>query len=307
LARVLGVLGNCRRDGYTVKVLKAALDGARSVQGVETELVHLLDYTFGPCTSCYHCIRTAEHRCILPDDMGRNGEGTLWRMVEAANGLILASPVHFWTADALMHTFVERLYPFVWSGELKGMPVATIAVASNQGFQIIANRMLCQWAFTLAMRYVGGLPVHAAYLEEALLDAKYLGLKLGEAALNDARAGRRPPTDLERWLEYQDKPWKVYPHYIENLTMGTFNSDFSLIRRAISQGRFKKTEAIELLRRADEEFERFTHYQSIGNRERAIEHLVKASALWTHATWKEFLEEKLIKAPPPKAYHPIEE
>ena len=306
MARVLGIVGSARRDGYTVKVLKEALEGAATVDGVEIELIRLLDYKFGPCTSCYECIRAEKHRCILPDDMGKRGKGALWMKVEKANGLIIASPVHFWTADALTHLFIERLYPFIWSGELKGIPVLTIAVASNQGFQMVANRMLCQWAFTLGMRYIGGLPVHAAYLDEAILEARYLGRRLGEEALRDERDGRKPKTDLENWLEYQDKPWKVYPHYIENLTMGTSDPSLSLIRRALSHQKFKRAEAIDLLRKADDEFEKFTYYYNLNDHENAIKHLVKASALWTHATWKEFLEERLIRASPPRAYRPID-
>lgn len=305
MARVIGILGSARKDGYTVKVLNEALEGAKSVSDVEVELIHLLDYNFGPCTSCYECIRMVEHNCILLDDMGKKGEGKLWRKVEEANGLILAAPVHCWSADALTHLFVERLYPFEWSGKLKGIPVVTIAVASNQGFQIIANNMLCEWAFSYSMKYIGGLPVHTAYLDDALLKARYQGVEVGEAALRDEMEGRRAPTDEEIWLYYQDKPWNVFPHYVENLTMGTGDPAFSIIRRALSHGTFKKKEALELLRKADEEFKNFSYHYSLGNYELALKILVKASAFWTHATYKEFLEE-LIKAPPPKIYRPIE-
>jgi len=307
MAKVLGVLGSARRDGYTIKVLKKALEGAASIPNVKIELVHLLDYKFGPCRSCYECIRRDEHRCVLPDDMGKNGDGKLWKKIERANGLIIASPVHFWTADALTHLFIERLYPFIWSGELRGMPVMTIAVASNQGFQIVANRMLCEWAFTLGMKYIGGLPVHAAYMDEALLEAKYLGEMVGKAALKDEKKGRKAPTDLELWLQYQDAPWKVYPHYLENLTIGTNIPMFSIIKQSLSHDKFKKGESIKLLKEAEEEFKKFTHYYNLTDHEKAIKYLVKASALWTHATWKEFLEEQLVKAPPPKRYRPIEE
>jgi len=307
MARVLGFLGSGRKDGYTIRVLEEVLRGAGEVEGVETELIHLLDYKFGPCTSCYQCIRLPEHRCILPDDMGHRGEGKLWKKVESANGIVLAAPVHFWTADALTHLFVERLYPFAWSGELRGIPVATIAVASNQGFQITANELLCQLAFTLGMRYIGGLPVHVAYLDEALPKARYLGLKLGEAALSDEKEGRKPLSDEELWLYYEDKPWSVFQRYVDNLTMGTGDPQLSIIKRALAHGIFKKKEAVEHLKKADEEFERCMKYISLGERRNAIKSLVKASAFWTSATYKEFLEEQLIKAPKPKTYRPIEE
>ena len=305
MAKVFGILGSARKDGYTIKILKKALEGAASVSSVEIELVHLLDYNFGPCKSCYECIRIDEHRCILRDDMGRNGR--LWKKIEEANGLIIASPVHFWTADALTHLFIERLYPFIWSGELKGIPVMTIAVASNQGFQIVANRMLCEWAFTLGMKYIGGLPVHAAYMDDALCEAKYLGERVGKAALKDEREGRKAPTDLELWLEYQNAPWKVYPHYIENLTLGANAPLISIMERSLSHGKFKKNESIKLLEKAEKEFKKFVHYYNLSDHRSAIKHLVKASAFWTHATWREFLEEQLLKVPPPKAYRPIEE
>lgn len=306
MARVLGMLGNARVDGYTTKVLAGMLEGARSVPGVEAEQVPLLRYDFGPCTSCYECIRMPEHRCILRDDMGQRGEGRLWREIEGANGMILAAPVHCWTADALTHLFVERLYPFLWSGELRGIPVATLAVASNQGFQIVANTMLCEWSFTLGAHYVGGLPVHVAYLEEALPEARHLGVKIGEAALCDEREGRASPSDEELWLEYLDTPWRVYPHYVENLTRGTGDPALSLIRRALAQGSFRRPEAVELLKRADREFESFVHHRNLQDRENALRALVRASSFWTHATWKEYLEEQLVRVPPPVAYRPIE-
>jgi len=307
MARVLGFLGSGRKDGYTVRVLKEVLRGAGELEDVETELVHLLDYKFGPCTACYQCIRSPEHRCILPDDMGHKGGGRLWKKVESANGIVLAAPVHFWTIDALTRLFVERLYPFAWSGELKGIPVVTITVASNQGFQITANELLCQLAFTLGMRYIGGLPIHVAYLDEALPKARYLGLKLGEAALKDEREGRKAMSDEELWLYYEDKPWNAFERYLKELTMGTGNPQLSIIKRALARGVFKKDEAIKQLKRADEEFDKCIHYVSLGERRKAIKSLVKATAFWTDATYKEFLEEQLIKAPKPKTYRPIDE
>ena len=305
MANVLGILGSARKDGYTIRVLDQLLEAAGSMPGVEVERVHLLDYTFGPCRSCYECIRRADHRCILKDDMGEEGAGKLWRRVEAANAMVWATPVHCWTADALIHLFIERLYPFLWGGELKGIPVATVAVAANQGFQIAANNMLCQWAFTTGARYVGGLPVHAAYLDEALVDAAYLGRRLAEAARADERHGRRPLTDEEMWLAYQSAPWAVLPHYVKNLTRGTGSPQFSLIREALTRGTFVREEAIALLSRADLAFERFARHAGLGEQRLALQALVEASALWTHATWKEFLEEDLVKVPPPAAYRPL--
>ena len=308
MARVIGFLGNGRPDGgYTITVLKEALKGAESVSGVQTELIYLTHYKFGSCVSSYNCIRDPNHRCTLADDMGLKGEGKLWKIQEGANGFIFGSPVHHWNVDALTHLFIERLYPYTWSGEIKGLPVATINVASNQGFQDWANKVLCELMFALDLKYIGGLPVHAAYMDEALPKARYLGVKLGEAAIIDEREGRHVPTDEEAWLNYQNTAWKVYPHYLENLTMGTGNPRFSVIRRSLSNGTFKNKEAIDLLEKADKEFEDFSRFHSLNDERNAIRSLVKASTYWTHATWKEFLEEQKIKVKQPGAYRPFEE
>ena len=305
MALVLGVLGNARKDGYTIKVLDQALETAAQIDGVQVERVHLLDYEFGPCRSCYECIRNSEHRCILKDDMGSMGAGNLWQKVESANAMLWATPVHCWTADALIHMFIERLYPFLWSGELRGIPVGTMAVASNQGFHEVAHKMLCQWAFTTGAWYEGGLAVHTAYLDEALLDAADLGTRVGLGALEDEHEGRVYRGDEEHWLAYLAKPWSVLPHYVDNLTRGTGNPAVSLIRQALARGAFQREEAIELLSEADRAFEEFAELRALNDTEGAVRRLVKASALWTHATWKEFLEEQLIGTSPPEAYRPL--
>ena len=41
--------------------------------------------------------------------------------------------------------------------------------------------------------------------------------------------------------------------------------------------------------------------------EKALKALVKASAFWTHATHKEFLEEPFVMAPLPQAYRALEQ
>ena len=96
-----------------------------------------------------------------------------------------------------------------------------------------------------------------------------------EAALKDATEGRKALSDEEMWLYYEDTPWSAFTHYIENLTMGTGDPSFSLIRRALVQGTFQNAEAIELLKKADSEFEVFAHHYRLGEREEATEEDVR--------------------------------
>jgi len=302
---LLGLLTSGRRRGYTAGLLDAALDAAREVEGLDVERLAVQDFRFGPCTSCFACIRRDDHLCVLDDDMGREGKGELFARIASANALLIADPVHNWGPTATCHLLIERLYPFLWSGALGGMPFASLSCASNQGMHRLAAANLCKWAFGYGLRYVGGLAAHCACYAEAQNEARRIGTLLADAALRDARDGRRPMDDLERFLSYADSPWFALEPYLDNLTSGTGEWEHSLIQRGLSQGTFQHPEARALLEQALPKLRRALALRRLGNLEAATQALVEASAAWTHATWKEFLEQGVIGAKQPDAYRPL--
>lgn len=304
MAKILAVLCSGRREGYTATVMEAALEGVKGA-GAEVEVAHLKDFKLGPCTSCFECIRREDHACILPDDMGREGKGRLFVKVCGANALLLADAVHMWGPTASAHLFIERFYPFIWSGKLNGMPFSSISCATNQGMQHLALREICKWAFTLNMRFVGGLAVHAARFEKALKEARVLGRRLAEAALRDEEGRRKYEDDFERFLDYADKPWSPLLPYLQNLTKGTLTYEESFPEEALRERTFKDEKALSLLKKAAEDLKEAVRRYKLGDLEGATRALVEASAYWTHATWREFLEKEVIKAKPPSVYRPI--
>ena len=82
--------------------------------------------------------------------------------------------------------------------------------------------------------------------------------------------------------------------------------ELSIMRQALARGTFQREEARALLEQAQAVYARYAHHAGLGEHAAALRALVRASALWTHATYKEFLEEQLVKAPPPEAYRPLE-
>lgn len=304
MARMLALLMSGRRKGYTAGLWQAAIGAAEAVEGVAVEAIHTHDYSFGPCTSCFACIREPESYCVLDDDMGRRGEGVLFQKLREANAVLVAEPVHVWGSCAQTHLFIERLYPFNWTGELSGMPAVTISCASNQGMQHLATRTLARWCFCSKFRYVGGLSAHAACYQEALNRARHLGQKLAQAALRDEEA-REPLSDEEVWRAYVDKPWNALLPYLENLTRGTLRAEDSLIEYGLSQGTFRREEARQCLEQAQEPMQQAIAAWRLQDHEAAQRHLLTASALWTRATWLEFLEEGVIGAKQPQVYRPL--
>lgn len=290
-ANVLCVLASARSEGYTAALLDSVIEGIRSVEGVEVDLVNIFDYLpMSPCMSCWNCARNDEHRCTLDDSMGRMGEGGLVRKVLDANALFIAQPVYFTRPPASVQLFFERFYPFMWSGELNGLPFASLSQAANNGGTRMADREMSKWAFTRGFRYIGGLPVHMVQYEDARIRARYLGVQLAEAAIEDEE-GRRSVTAIDRYLGSDGNPWSPLDVYIDDLTNGTYSYRGSLIEYALSHGTVKKAEAVDLLEKAAEELKLVLYHYRLGERVKATEHMVKMRTFWSPATLAEFLDE----------------
>lgn len=101
---IYAINGSPRKNQNTALLLERALAGA-SLAGAETRLVHLYDFDFRGCISCFACKRKggALGRCSM-----RDGLTSLLEELRAADGLILGSPVYWWDLSAGMRAFLER-------------------------------------------------------------------------------------------------------------------------------------------------------------------------------------------------------
>lgn len=307
MARVMIVQASGRRKGFTATLMREVVDEFGGMDGIEPDVHHLHDYRFGPCNSCFYCIRNVGAGCILDDDWGRKGEGPLYTAFMAANALLIVDPVHTWGVSAASRVFVERIYPTFWVGRPHGMPFASISCASNQGFQYRAMVDFCKISAAKSFRYVGGLPVHVAYFDEAKRAARSLGRKLAEAALVDERSGRKKPTDEEIFQMYRDTPWSLLDGYLQNLTNNTFDYDTAVPVVAREQGRFTKPGATGLLDSTCDELKIALDAYHAGDRETAASACARAAKFWTNATFKEICEEEVVGAKIPAAYRPLDE
>jgi multimeric flavodoxin WrbA len=303
-AKVLAVLTSGRKKGFTSGLLEKAIEGIEN-KNVNVDFVWLPKFNIKPCIACFNCIRDDKHVCTINDDMGKKGEGELFKKVQQANAIFMADPVYFWGATAQAHLFFERLYPFLWTGALNGIPFASISCASNQGMMREATRNLCKWAFQLKMRYVGDLPVHLSYYEEAKKQAYFLGEKIALAAKDDL-SERKSMTDREAFLHYSYTPWKPLEPYLDNLTLGSGSYQESMLYKAVSEKRFNNKDAHEDLLKALLALRETIYNYDLGEGKEAIDKIVDAASYWTSATWKEYLEKKIIGSKKPDSYRSLE-
>jgi len=297
-----------RRKGYTATLMQHIADHITAkYRDLDIEVHHAHDYRYGPCTSCFSCIRNVGGGCVLDDDWGRNGTGALYCAFKRANGLLVVDPVHSWGISAAGRTFFERIYPTFWEGIPYGLPFASISCASNQGFQYRATEEYCKLAASHAFRWIGGLPVHAAYYEEAKLKAVALGEQLAEAALKDARDGRRKLTDEEIFLHYLGTPWDIVDGYLQNLTNNTFRYEEAIPVRALEQGLVDRNEAVQLMKDVCVHLKAALEHYHAGRREDAAKELALTAKYWTHGSYKQYCEGITVKVEIPKTYRPIDE
>ncbi len=105
--KVLALNGSPRRKHNTAKLLASLMEGAAST-GAETELLHLQDYTYSGCISCFQCKeKEGKHygRCAVRDDLTQ-----VLDKAHEADILILGSPFYFSAETALMRACMERLW-----------------------------------------------------------------------------------------------------------------------------------------------------------------------------------------------------
>ena len=98
--KAIGIVGSPRKNGNTEILTKHTLK-AIAEEGLDTELVKLAGLDIRPCDGCDVCLK--DERCQIDDDLT-----PLYAKLKEAEAVILASPVYFGSATALLKAFMER-------------------------------------------------------------------------------------------------------------------------------------------------------------------------------------------------------
>ena len=110
---IVAVNASPRKNKNTATLLRHALGGAVAAAGprARAELLHLSDYTFTGCRSCFQCKRlggASYGRCAVQDDIT-----PILEKLSLADVLIFGSPIYFGSVTAQMRALEERLlFPY---------------------------------------------------------------------------------------------------------------------------------------------------------------------------------------------------
>lgn len=101
--QVVGFNGSPRKDGNTFTLLSHLFEELHK-EGIKTELVQMADHAIHGCISCFKCFENRDHRCAVKNDAAN----LYIEKLEAAQGIVLASPVYFQDVTAEMKALIDR-------------------------------------------------------------------------------------------------------------------------------------------------------------------------------------------------------
>lgn len=101
--RVLGISCSLRRGGNTEVLIREALSGAQLAGAEDTEFLSLAGKKMFPCNACRACLKTG--KCQIEDDMQ-----AIYPMLIQSDGIIIGTPVYFWTVSAQAKILIDRTY-----------------------------------------------------------------------------------------------------------------------------------------------------------------------------------------------------
>jgi multimeric flavodoxin WrbA len=104
---LLVLMGSPRRKGNSTTLAMEAVRGAQE-EGARVDCHHLHEMDIRPCRACDYCRQEeAPQPCGQADDMQ-----LLYPKVKAADAILIAGPVYWFTMGAQTKLFMDRLYAF---------------------------------------------------------------------------------------------------------------------------------------------------------------------------------------------------
>lgn len=164
--KILGICGSHRNEQNTYYALSKCMEGISALGiPVETEIINLSRMKIEDCKGCHVCFLRAGGTSFCPvinDDMN-----SVYPKLLEADGIIAASPVHWWSSTAKMRRFIDRTNAFCgagnteYAGALYNKVGGVIAVAYDVhgGTEVAATHMIT-WMLAENMIVVGTQGAH---------------------------------------------------------------------------------------------------------------------------------------------------
>ena len=102
--KIIIVIGSPRENGNSTILTGEVARGARDI-GADVEVFNLHKLAISPCNACDACRTAASKGCTVNDDMQM-----LYPKLIAADAIVIASPIYWFTVSAQTKLFLDRFY-----------------------------------------------------------------------------------------------------------------------------------------------------------------------------------------------------
>lgn len=139
--KVIGIAGSLRPASNTLHYVTRGLEVIEQ-EGIETELISLMDKEIKPCTGCYECVKRG-HCTQEGDDFA-----PILEKMRNADGIILGSPVYLSSVVPQMMALLARAtFVSYWNDKFfTGKVGGPITVARRAGHNLAFSQLLL-WFF----------------------------------------------------------------------------------------------------------------------------------------------------------------
>lgn len=178
--KIVAVVGSYRKGGIIDSAVDQILNAAAE-QGARVHKIYLLDKHIEFCSNCRSCTQDQGDRrgyCAIRDDMAE-----VLDELESADGIVLGSPMNFFSVTALTKRFIERLVCYAWWPWGDRIP----KVRSSKRPRSAVLLLSCAMPAFMA-RLLGGAP-RVLKTAAAILGARTVGfLIIGQVAQQEHEA-----------------------------------------------------------------------------------------------------------------------
>ncbi len=156
--KAIGIVGSPREGGNTEILTKHTLKAIEE-EGLDTELIRLAGLDIRPCDACMVCRN--EEQCPIDDDLL-----PIYTKMKEAGAVILASPVYFGSATALLKALMERTGYMSGSGRVFAGKVGGPLVVARRAGQNFTFAQIMYWFHVLGFFMPGSTYWNIAFGRE---------------------------------------------------------------------------------------------------------------------------------------------
>ena len=124
--KIIGIVCSPRKEGNTAVLINEVLKEAEK-HGAKIETIRIAEMNILPCDGCESCHDAG--KCRIDDDMQE-----IYDKLVNADGIVLGSPVYFWSVSGQAKVFMDRTYALRYPHhKLKNKVSGAIVIAGRRG------------------------------------------------------------------------------------------------------------------------------------------------------------------------------